>query len=63
MDLPFLDPEIAKYLRKKLPPVEYQENQKQSPEEFLAEAAFRAGQRNVLDRLDKIIKDQDKHGR
>ena len=59
MNLPYLDPAIVNHLRKKLPPKEYQESQQMTPEQFLAESAYRAGQRNLLDRLDKIVRDQE----
>ena len=60
MQFQYLDPKLVAHLRKKLPAKEYQENQTMTPEEFLADAAFRAGQRDVITRLEKIIKDQDK---
>ena len=58
--LPLLDQDLVKYLRKKYPPLEYQEDM--SDEEFLRQAIFRAGQRDVVSRLEKIIDDQ-KNGR
>ena len=60
MELPRLEPEIVNYLREKLPPLEYQENQMINAEEFLSQSAYRAGQRNIIMRLEKIVKDQNK---
>jgi hypothetical protein len=59
MKFQYLDPNLVAHLRKKLPAKEYQENQTMTPEAFLAESAYRAGQRDVIKRLEKILKDQE----
>jgi len=56
--LPLLDPEIVKYLKEKLPPVEYNINLEK--DEFFNQAVYRAGQRDVLAMLEVILKDQER---
>ena len=56
--LPRLEPEIVKYLKEKLPPVEF--NKQQTKDSFFQEAVFRAGQRDVVAMLEVILKDQEK---
>tara|TARA_R110000824_G_scaffold96585_3_gene231194 strand:+ start:2455 stop:2676 length:222 start_codon:yes stop_codon:yes gene_type:complete len=57
--LPYLDPQIVKFLKEKLPPIEYNENQMTPSDEFFAKAVYRAGQREVITRLEKLVKDQE----
>ena len=57
MRLPRLEPEIVRFLKEKLQPIEYVMHTDR--EEFLNEAIFRAGQRDVISRLEKILKEQE----
>ena len=51
--LPPLDPDLVKYLRKKYPPLEYSlEDDKQ---EWTDAAIYRAGQRDIADKIEHII--------
>lgn len=56
--LPLLDQDLVKYLRKKYPPLEYQEDM--TDEEFLRQAIFRAGQRDAANTIEHIINLQRK---
>jgi hypothetical protein len=56
--LPLLDQDLVKYLRKKYPPLEYQEDM--TKEEFLRQAIFRAGQRDTANVIEHIINLQRK---
>ena len=56
--LPRLEPEIVKHLKQKLPPIEF--NKQQTKDVFFTEAVFRAGQRDVIAILEKILEDQEK---
>ena len=59
-NLPYLEPEVVKFLKAKLPPLEYTQDVDRAT--FTDQAIFRAGQRDVVSRLEKIIDDQ-KNGR
>jgi hypothetical protein len=56
--LPRLEPEIVKHLKQKLPPIEF--NKQQTKDAFFVDAVFRAGQRDVIAILEKILEDQEK---
>lgn len=51
--LPLLDQDLVQYLRKKYPPLEYKEDM--TKEEFLRQAIFRAGQRDISNVIEHII--------
>ena len=54
---PHIDPLVPKLLKEMYPPLEYQD--KLTREEW----AFRGGQRDVIRKLETIIKQQEKGGR
>ena len=54
---PYLDPLVAKLLNEMYPPLEYQE--KVTREEW----AFRGGQRDLIRKLETIIRQQEKQNR
>ena len=51
--LPLLDEELVKFLRKKYPPLEYEEGINE--ETFTSRAIFRAGQRETINSIEYII--------
>jgi Tfp pilus assembly protein FimV len=55
-----LDEDLVKFLRKKYPPIEY--NPDVSSEEFLRQSMYRAGQRDVIVEIERIIQLQKKTG-
>jgi len=57
-NLSLLDVDLAKFLRKKYPPLEY--NLEKDSDEFIREAIFRAGQREVIYTIEHIIELQKK---
>ncbi len=56
--LTHVDESLLKFLRKKYPPLIYQKGQ--TEQEFLSESIFRAGQIDVVDKIEKIIQLQQK---
>jgi len=56
--LPLLDVELVKFLRKKYPPLEYSLDS--NSDEFIRDAIYRAGQREVINTIDHIIELQRK---
>ena len=57
-NLPLLDQDLVKFLRKKYPPVEYKQGE--SSVEFTNEAIFRGGQIEVINTIEHIISLQTK---
>jgi hypothetical protein len=57
-DLPLVDLQVVKFLRKKYPAIEYKKTQ--TNDEFINESIYRAGQRDVINALENIINLQKK---
>ena len=55
-NLPYLEPKIVKFLKEKLPAAEYRRDM--TKDDFFSEAVFRAGQRDIIHRLEKIVEEQ-----
>ena len=56
-NLALVDESLVKFLRKKYPPVEWDPSDNDN---FISEAIFRAGQRDVISRIEHIINLQKK---
>ena len=57
-NLPRIESELIKFLREKFPPLEYTLGD--DPDSFKINAVFRAGQRDIVQRLDLIKQQQEK---
>ena len=57
---PRVDEELIKFLKPKFPPTEFKEGD--DVEEFMNAAVFRAGQRDIIKRLEILYKQQKKGG-
>ena len=60
MNLPRLEPQVVKFLKEKLPQLEYKLHMNR--DEYLDQAIYRAGQLDVIHRMEKIVKEQEKGG-
>ena len=60
MNLPRLEPQVVKFLKAKLPLLEYKLHM--SRDDYLDQDIYRAGQLDVIHRMEKIIKEQEKGG-
>ena len=57
-NLPRLDEELIKFLQERFPPLEY--TQGANVDTFSQDAIFRAGQRDIINLLNGILKEQQR---